>query len=116
MLQSYKKLDDFIIDFSGKIFFLKKYETDQKEKYSKHHRDLFNELLNSLVKRNKFGLDQNLWTELYYHSIYFYKNIKKIGKIPAIGILDSLINSCALNISFASFFESTSTNIGINPN
>ena len=84
MLQSYKKLDDFIIDFSGKIFFLKKYETDQKEKYSKHHRDLFNELLNSLVKRNKFGLDQNLWTELYYHSIYFYQNIKKIGKIPAI--------------------------------
>ena len=84
MLQSYKKLDDFIIDFSGKIFFLKKYETDEKLKYSKHHTELFNELLNSLLKRNKFGLDQNLWTELYYHSIYFYKNIKKIGKIPAI--------------------------------
>jgi len=84
MLQSYKKLDDFIIDFSGKIFFLKKYETDEKLKYSKHHIDLFNELLNSLLKRNKFGLDQNLWTELYYHSIYFYQNIKKIGKIPAI--------------------------------
>ena len=82
MHQSYKKLDNFIIDFSGKIFFLNKYEFDKKEKYSKEHKKLFNELLNSLIKRNKFGLDQNLWTELYYHSIYFYQNIKKIGKIP----------------------------------
>lgn len=84
MLQSYKKLDDFIIDFSGKIFMLNKFEGDKNEKFSKYHHKLFNELLNTLLKRNKFGLDQHLWTELYYHSIYFYHNIKKIGKIPSI--------------------------------
>lgn len=80
--QSYKKLDDFIIDFSGKIFFLSEIENDKKKIYSKDHYNLFNHLLNNLLKRNKFGLDQNLWTELYYHSIHFYPNIKKIGNIP----------------------------------
>ena len=63
---------------------LNKFEGDKNEKFSKDHHKLFNELLNTLLKRNKFGLDQHLWTELYYHSIYFYHNIKKIGKIPSI--------------------------------
>lgn len=82
MNQSYKKLDDFIIDFSGKIFFLNEIENDKKKIYSKDHYRLFNHLLSTLLKRNKFGLDQNLWTELYYHSIHFYPNLKKIGNIP----------------------------------
>ena len=35
-------------------------------------------------KRKKYAQDFNLWEELYYHSIFFYSNIKKIGNIPTI--------------------------------
>ena len=77
----YKKLDDFIIDFSAKIYFLNEIENDKKKIHKEDHYNLFNHLLNILIKRNKFGLDRELWTELYYHSIYFYSNIKKICNI-----------------------------------
>lgn len=78
---TYEKLDDFIIDFSNKINILLKFETNDEHKNSKFE-TIFNELLNSLIKRKKYGLDQNLWTELYFHSIYFYPELKKIGNIP----------------------------------
>jgi len=77
---TYEKLDDFIIFFSKKINILKKFEINNK--ISKKYEKIFNELLNILVKRKKYGLDQNLWSELYFHSIYFYPQIKKIGNIP----------------------------------
>ena len=78
---TYENLDDFILYFSKKIYILSKYELNDEYKNSKFEK-IFNELLNSLIKRKKYGLDQTLWSELYFHSIYFYPQIKKIGDIP----------------------------------
>jgi hypothetical protein len=82
MPKSKINLDIFISEFSNKIYSLKEYEFDKNNIYSKKHHDLFNQLLNILLKKKKFGLYQNLWTELYFHSIYFYSTINKIGNIP----------------------------------
>lgn len=64
--------DNFINSFSKDIVKLSK-------TYSK---PLFNKLLNLLLKRKKFGLDQHLWEALYYQSVYFYKTPSKINNIP----------------------------------
>lgn len=46
--------------------------------------ELFYKLLFMLLKRSKtkFVIDQNLWKELYYKSIYFYKYQNDINGIP----------------------------------
>ena len=78
---TYENLDDFIIYFSKKINILSNYELNNQHKNSNFEK-IFNELLNILIKRKKYGLDQKLWSELYFHSIYFYPELKKIGNIP----------------------------------
>ena len=76
---SYKNLDKFIVEFSNNITMIKKLEFEKDEK---NIHKIFNNLLNNLLKRKKFGLDQILWSELYFHSIYFYDKIYKIKNIP----------------------------------
>ena len=73
-----KNLDNFIILFSKNINILKIQELENKFKLSKKHQKIFNKLLNILIKREKYALDQNLWSELYMHSIYFYKKILQV--------------------------------------
>ena len=80
-----KNLDNFIMDFSRKIIKLKKFEFgDPSFQCSKEHYNIFNSLFETLLKRKKYAFDYNLWEELYYHSIFFYKNVDKIGNIPTI--------------------------------
>ena len=67
-----KDYDNFINSFSKDIVKLSK----------THSKTLFNKLLNLLLKRKKFSLDQHLWEELYYQSVYFYKTPSKINNIP----------------------------------
>ena len=69
---SKKNYDKFINSFSKDIIKLNK----------THSLKLFNKLLNLLLKRKQFAIDQNLWEMLYYQSVYFYKNPDKIGDIP----------------------------------
>ena len=76
---SYKHLDDFITKFSDDITTIKKLE---KLKDEKNIHKVFNKLLNLLLKRKRYGLDQMLWSELYFHSIYFYDKVYRIGNIP----------------------------------
>ena len=78
-----KKTDDFIIDFSSKISELKKIEA-KNECYTQEHYKIFNSLFQTLLQRKKYAFDISLWEELYYHSIYFYPKITKIGNIPAV--------------------------------
>src|SRR5690348_10716512 len=75
----YKNLDDFVIKFSEKILLLQKCENSNAKNKCK---TIFNKLLNDLNKRDKFGIDQNLWYELYFDSVYFYSFINQIGDIP----------------------------------
>jgi len=78
-------LDDFIIEFSDNIIELTKIEfSDTSSQYSKEHYDIFNSLFQTLLKRKKYAFDFNLWKELYYHSIFFYPTINKIGDIPTV--------------------------------
>lgn len=79
-----KKLDEFIIFFSKNINIIKIQELENNFNLTKKHQKTFNKLLNILIKRKKYALDQNLWSELYMHSIYFYKKINKIHNIPLI--------------------------------
>lgn len=64
--------DNFINSFSKDIVKLSK----------THSKALFDKLLNSLLKRKKFTIDQHLWEMLYYESVYFYKTPSKINDIP----------------------------------
>ena len=79
-----KKLDDFIIFFSKNLNIIKIQELENNFKLTKKHQKSFNKILNSLIERKKYALDQNLWAELYLHSIYFYPKINKIHNIPLI--------------------------------
>ena len=79
---SYKKLDEFIIKFSGKINKLR--ELIHTNSNKNECKNIVNEIYNILDKRKKYALDDDLWTELYYNSIYDYSNIKKIRNIPCI--------------------------------
>jgi UPF0489 domain len=72
-----EKIDDFVNFFSKSIVSLKKYKTNQK-KYS----HTFHKLMHVLMKRKKFAIDQDLWEELYYYSIYLYPYEKTIHSIP----------------------------------
>lgn len=72
-MQSNKKLDDFIVMFSRKISDFMETKNDR----------LLKNMIEILMKRKKFALDQDLWRELYLQSIYFYKN-NHIASIPAI--------------------------------
>jgi len=76
---SYKS-DNFIIEFSAKINSLRKLIISNTN--AKESKNIINELYIILDKRKKYALDESLWTELYYNSIYDYFNIKKIGNIP----------------------------------
>ena len=84
MSLSNKKIDDFIIFFSKNINIIKINELENNFNLTKKHEKTFNMLLNTLIKRKKYALDQTLWSELYIHSIYFYKNINKIHNIPIV--------------------------------
>lgn len=77
-------IDNFINDFSIKVNKLIKFEVQKSSNNSSVHQSLFNELLLSLIKRKKFGLDFELWKELYLRSLCFYKSYNKIGNIPII--------------------------------
>ncbi len=69
---SKEKYDNFINCFS------KLFNRLRKTKSKK----LFNEILDILMKRSKYAIDQSLWEMLYFYSVYFYKNPSFIGKIP----------------------------------
>ena len=77
---SYKKLDDFIIEFSNNINKLRKLIYIKSNK--NECKNIVNKLYEMLDKRKRYALDDDLWTELYYNSIYEYSDIKKIGNIP----------------------------------
>jgi hypothetical protein len=79
---SLEKLDDFLFSFTTDMEKLIDYEHDKNKLFSKDHYNLFDKLFSILKKRNKYGIDKDLWTLLYYHSIYFYSKVEKIGNIP----------------------------------
>jgi hypothetical protein len=73
-----EKIDNFVIFFSKSIVLLKKYKETNQKKYT----HIFQKLMQVLLKRKKFAMDQDLWEELYYYSIYLYPYEKKIHSIP----------------------------------
>lgn len=79
---SLKNLDDFINVFSKGIADLKYYEALNKYENIEKHSILFNKLLQTLFRRNKPVLDQDLWKELYFHSVYFYKFQNTSNGVP----------------------------------
>jgi hypothetical protein len=79
-----KTIDTFINDFSIKINKLIRFEMNDNTLNSKRHQLLFNDILYELFKRKKFGLDYDLWNELYLRSLCFYKYKNKIGDIPLV--------------------------------
>lgn len=79
-----KIIDNFINEFSIKVNKLIKYEMNNQTINSKKHHLLFNDLLFNLFERKKYGLDHDLWKELYLRSICFYKYKNHIGKIPTV--------------------------------
>lgn len=72
-MQSNKKLDNFIVSFSRKM----------SEFVETKSNILLKNMIEMLMKRKKFALDQDLWRELYLQSIYFYKN-NHIASIPSV--------------------------------
>ncbi len=72
-----KTVDNFIIEISSIISTL-----DTKIPNSKIYKNKIDEIYNILIKRKKFGLDQDIWSELHFLSVYMYPYIKNIGNIP----------------------------------
>ena len=68
-----KNFDDFISLFSRKVNQLAENRNEL----------ILQNLIDLLMKRKKFALDQDLWRELYLQSIYFYKN-NNISSIPTV--------------------------------
>lgn len=79
---NFKNIDNFINEFSININKLIKYEMNNFHK--DEHQSLFNKVLLTLIKRKKFGLDSELWKELYLRSLCFYKSQNKISNIPIV--------------------------------
>jgi hypothetical protein len=83
-----QNFDNFINTFSKKISELNYYEVISKQKNNNYdinkHFSLFKELLSLLLKRfkTKMVIDQDLWKELYFKSIFFYKNQNFVHNIP----------------------------------
>ena len=73
-----EKIDNFVNFFSKSIVSLKKYMGTSQKKYTY----IFKKLMHILLKRKKFAMDQDLWEELYYYSIYLYPYEKTIHSIP----------------------------------
>jgi len=73
-------LDDFVSLFSKQLLKFDKLSDPLKYKHN------LNQLFNILVKRKKFALDQELWNELYFYSIYMYPYERYLGnsKIPIV--------------------------------
>lgn len=79
-----KKLDDFIINFSRYIVALKHFEQSSDAFNSPSHKATFKKLLDILMKRRQFALDQELWRELYLRSLCFYKFQTTLCSIPMV--------------------------------
>lgn len=77
-----KNLDNFIVKFSKDITKLRRFEKNVT--VTDEHTALFDELLNQLLKRKKYALDQDCWEELYKRSLYFYKYTDNIQGIPSV--------------------------------
>jgi hypothetical protein len=79
---SLENLDNFINKFSKGIVDLNRYELLGKD--LDEHFTLFKELLALLFKRKKqyFVVDQDLWKELYFKSVYFYKFQTEVNNVP----------------------------------
>lgn len=72
-----KTVDDFIIEISSIITSL-----DTKNPQSENYKSKINDIYKILLKRKKFGLDQDIWSELHFLSVYMYPYIQTIGTIP----------------------------------
>ncbi len=70
-------VDNFIIEISSIITTL-----DTKNPNSEIYKNKINDIYNILIDRRKFGLDQDIWAELHFLSVYIYPYIKTIGNIP----------------------------------
>lgn len=74
-----KTVDNFIIEISSIISTL-----DIKNPNSQDYKDKIDDIYDILLKRKKFGLDQDIWTELHFLSVYQYPYLKNIGNIPCV--------------------------------
>lgn len=74
-----KNLDTFINSISHKINRLMNMQFENNYEKSA---EIFNDIYATLLKRNKFTIDQKLWEVLYLRSLYFYKFQNNIGNIP----------------------------------
>jgi hypothetical protein len=72
-----KTVDDFIIEISSLINTL-----DTKNPQTKNYKNKIDKIYDILIKRKKFGLDQDIWSELHFLSVYMYPYVKTIGNIP----------------------------------
>jgi hypothetical protein len=77
-----KNLDNFIVKFSKDITKLRLFEKNVT--VTDEHTALFDKLLNQLIRRKKYALDQDCWEELYKRSLYFYKYTDNIQGIPSV--------------------------------
>jgi len=79
-MQSYRKIDDRVQDFSKRVQRLRLFE--RSSKLDPIHLSEFEEALDFLMTRKEYALDQELWKELYKRSLYFYQFPARIGTIP----------------------------------
>ena len=79
-----KKLDNFVNKFSERMVLLKKYEEEKKNtpEQDRDHRKLYKQCISILLNRKKdfFGIDRDLWKELYLRSLFFYNQTHKINE------------------------------------
>lgn len=71
-----KKLDAFVNKFSEQIVELRKLENSEEKQNSKEHKVAYKKCISVLLNRKKdfFGVDKDLWKELYFRSLFFYGN------------------------------------------
>jgi uncharacterized protein YeaO (DUF488 family) len=81
-----RRNDDFINFFSNQNYQLRLYEMSSKNysdsQVSKKHLQTFVKLSKILLNRKQFASDQDLWKELYFRSLFFYRKVKTLAGIP----------------------------------
>ena len=74
-----KTVDNFIIEISAIFSTL-----DTKNPNSQDYKDKIENIYDILIDRKNFGLDQDIWSELHFLSVYQYPYFKNIGNIPCV--------------------------------
>lgn len=71
-----KTLDAFVNKFSEQIVQLRKLENSESKQNSNEHKLVYKKCISILLNRKKefFGVNKDLWKELYFRSLFFYEN------------------------------------------